>query len=74
MEKIMEKMKVVWLCHFCNSEVKEYFHTPEIKEFSPWIDSLIKLFKDVNNNIVFSQLSQKLEIGGMMVQGYIVVK
>ena len=44
-------MKVVWLCHFCNSEFKEYFHTPEIKEFSPWINSLIKLFKDVNNNI-----------------------
>jgi len=44
-------MKVVWLCHFSNSEFKEYFHSPEIKEFSPWIDILIKLFKDVNNNI-----------------------
>lgn len=37
-------MKVVWLCHFSNKEMKEYFGVPELNEFSPWINNLIELF------------------------------
>lgn len=39
-------IKVVWLCHFANQEIKEYFSTPDIKEFASWINNLIELFKD----------------------------
>ncbi len=38
-------MKVVWLCHFANKEMKDYFGTPAINEFAPWISNLILLFK-----------------------------
>lgn len=40
-------MKVVWLCHFANSEMKTYFDTPNVKEFAPWISNLIELFKGI---------------------------
>lgn len=49
------KMKVVWLCHFANQEMKEYFNKPDIKVFSPWISTLISLFKsrkDIELHIV----------------------
>jgi len=38
-------MKVVWLCHFANQEVKDYFNTPDVKESAPWINNLIELFR-----------------------------
>lgn len=38
-------MKVVWLCHFVNQEMKDYFKTPDVKELAPWIDNLIVLFR-----------------------------
>lgn len=41
-------MKVVWLCHFANQEMKEYFHAPRLNEFAPWISRLIALFKNDN--------------------------
>lgn len=41
----MAQLSVVWLCHFSNQEIKEYFNTPEVKEFAPWINILIELFK-----------------------------
>ena len=37
-------MKVVWLCHFANAEMKSFFHTPHVKEMAPWINTLIDLF------------------------------
>lgn len=40
-------MKVVWLCHFANSELKTYFDTPNVKEFAPWISNLIELFNGI---------------------------
>lgn len=40
-----KKIKVVWLCHFANQQMKEYFHTPELNEFAPWITLSIELFK-----------------------------
>jgi glycosyltransferase involved in cell wall biosynthesis len=43
MEK--NKIRVVWLCHFSNEEIKEYFNIREINEFAPWINNLIQLFK-----------------------------
>lgn len=39
-------MKVVWLCHFANNDMKKRFSTFDIKEFSPWINNLIILFKN----------------------------
>jgi glycosyltransferase involved in cell wall biosynthesis len=39
-------IKIVWLCHFANEEMKAFFNTPHIKEFAPWIDGLIKLFRE----------------------------
>jgi glycosyltransferase involved in cell wall biosynthesis len=41
----MSKIKVVWLCHFVNQEMKEYFNMPAVNSFAPWIDLLINLFK-----------------------------
>jgi len=45
----MNKIKVVWLCHFVNKEMKNYFNTTETMEMAPWIDNYIKLFKNKNN-------------------------
>lgn len=48
-------MKVVWLCHFVNQEMKTFFHTPNVKEYCPWINNLIELFKgrdDIELHIV----------------------
>ena len=39
-------LKVVWLCHFSNQEIKDFFHTPHVKEFAPWINGLINLFQN----------------------------
>ncbi len=41
-------IKVVWLCHFANSELKKHFQSPQINEFAPWINNLIELFKNSN--------------------------
>ena len=41
-------IKVVWLCHFANQEMKEYFDTPNVNEFAPWISALIELIKKSN--------------------------
>ena len=43
---INKKIRVVWLCHFANQEMKDFFHTPHVKEFAPWINNLIELFQD----------------------------
>jgi glycosyltransferase involved in cell wall biosynthesis len=40
------KIKVVWLCHFANEEMKSYFNTPDLNEFAPWISLLIDLFRN----------------------------
>ncbi len=40
-----KKLKVVWLCHFANQEIKDYFNTPGVHTFAPWISNLIGLFK-----------------------------
>ncbi len=48
-------MKVVWLCHFANQEVKDHFKTPQVQETAPWINNLIELFrirKDLELHIV----------------------
>jgi hypothetical protein len=38
---INKKIRVVWLCHFANQEMKDFFHTPHLKEMAPWINNLI---------------------------------
>ena len=43
-------MKVIWLCHFANSEIKAHFKNSDVQEFAPWINNLIKLFK--NNRFI----------------------
>jgi len=48
-------VKVVWLCHFANQEMKDYFNTPHVNEFAPWINNLIALFtaqKEIKLHIV----------------------
>jgi glycosyltransferase involved in cell wall biosynthesis len=41
------KIKVVWICHFANSEInKELGIKKNIKEFAPWISSSIELIKN----------------------------
>jgi glycosyltransferase involved in cell wall biosynthesis len=48
-------MKVVWLCHFANQEVKDHFKTPHVEETAPWIINLIELIrtrKDIELHIV----------------------
>ncbi len=50
-----KKLKVVWLCHFANQEMTNYFNTPGVNEMTPWINNLIDLFKtrtDVDLHIV----------------------
>ena len=50
-----KKIQVVWLCHFANQEMKNYFKTPDLNEFAPWINNLIELFQlqsDVELHIV----------------------
>lgn len=39
-------MKIVWLCHFINQEMKNYFNKPNLNEIAPWIDILINDFKE----------------------------
>lgn len=41
-------LKVVWLCHFANNEMKSFFNTPKLNEFAPWISILIKFFEERN--------------------------
>lgn len=38
-------LKIVWLCHFANQEMIQYFHNPKVKSFAPWIDNLIEMFR-----------------------------
>ena len=40
------RLKIVWLCHFSNQEMKEYFNVTTEPEFAPWINLLIQLFKE----------------------------
>lgn len=50
-----KRLKVVWLCHFSNREIKEYLKTPEVQEFAPWITLMAELFeteRDVEVHIV----------------------
>ena len=42
------KIRVVWLCHFANTEMKEYFKMTNFNNSAPWIDLLIQLFKKVD--------------------------
>ena len=43
-----KKLKVVWLCHFSNKELNNYFSS-SINEFAPWINELIKIFNNKND-------------------------
>jgi glycosyltransferase involved in cell wall biosynthesis len=57
MNKTIEnkRIKVVWLCHFANQEMKEIFNTPDLNEFAPWITQSIELLKrrsDIDLHIV----------------------
>lgn len=63
--------KVVWLCHFANEEINNYFGT-NTKEFAPWMSELIKLFE--NNEIielhivapnVFNNKNHSFTLGGI---------
>lgn len=45
----MKKIKIVWLCHFANEKLKNYFSKPNVREFSPWISNLIELFEKSND-------------------------
>lgn len=34
------KIKIVWLCHFANEEMKQHFGKLSVNNFAPWIDVL----------------------------------
>lgn len=40
-----KKLKVVWLCHFANQEMFQYFKKSKGMEFAPWVSVMIDLFK-----------------------------
>ncbi|MCP4970271.1 MAG: glycosyltransferase family 4 protein [Arcobacter sp.] len=40
------KTKVVWLCHFSNQEIVNYFQTKKNNDFAPWINQLISIFEN----------------------------
>lgn len=42
-----EKLKVLWLCYFSNSEIQDQIKPyKRIGEFAPWINNMIKLFEN----------------------------
>ena len=44
----MKKMKVVWLCHFSDKEIKGILHPwRDVPEFAPWIVSFINAVENV---------------------------
>lgn len=59
----MDKLKVVWLCHFSNEEVKNILKpNKNIKEFAPWMPlaiSTIENCKDLEVHVVSPYISIK---------------
>ena len=45
----MRPLKIIWLCDFCNSEMKIYFKKTEYQEYAPWITELLILFQNIDN-------------------------
>lgn len=41
-----KRIKVVWLCHFINQEMMDYFNVQNLVEMAPWINNLIEIFKN----------------------------
>lgn len=42
-----EALKVVWLCHFSNSEIQKHIKPhKEVGEYAPWINNLLPLFEN----------------------------
>ncbi len=42
----MHKIKVVWLCHFVNSEIGDIIGGREASSMAPWMTDMIKLFEN----------------------------
>lgn len=42
-------IKVVWLCHLSNTQLKRHFDRENVNEFAPWISLLIDLLKNRND-------------------------
>ncbi len=42
------KIKVVWLCHFANEEMKQHFGKLSVNNFAPWIDVLKNEAKELS--------------------------
>lgn len=61
-----KNIKVVWLCHFANQQMKDYFKTPNLNEFAPWISLSIELFKQepqIELHIVSPNIFNNKEVG-----------
>jgi glycosyltransferase involved in cell wall biosynthesis len=42
-----EKIKIVWLCHFSNSDLQELLKPrKKVPEYAPWIKSMIRMFEN----------------------------
>lgn len=75
-----KKIKVVWLCHFANEEVKQYFDTPSVNEFAPWISKMLDIFKQ-NDEVeihvvapnVFTNTNRKFNQSGISYNFYPIV-
>lgn len=61
-----KKINVVWLCHFANQQMKDYFKTPNLNEFAPWITLSIELFKQepqIELHIVSPNIFNNKDVG-----------
>jgi len=70
-------IKVVWLCHFANAEMKTFFDTPHVQEMAQWINTLIILFRessDIELHIVtpniFTNKQQEFKIKNVQYHFY----
>ena len=41
---MIKKLKVIWLCHFVNSELISYYEKKNAQEFAPWVSETLKTF------------------------------
>lgn len=47
---MISRIKVVWLCHFTNSEMQKILNPiKKVNEYAPWIPPYINLVREINN-------------------------
>jgi glycosyltransferase involved in cell wall biosynthesis len=65
MEKIIKKLKVVWLCYFTNKKVQDILKPRKrVNEIAPWISSMIPMFEN-NSEVELHVVSEHRWISGI---------